>query len=151
MQSSTTTRSKTPLTVSSANTAAGGAFTKTCDVELPEISPRSRRGWARGTGEESIRRASSRPDAYTGYEHGLCSICHAEHKTVDHGDLPPGRTAPCLCALCKELFTSITAFNKHKRPSPSFGCYKPERRKLVLVDQGGWFLWANPGSRPEDI
>lgn len=123
---------------------------KTQDVELPEIK-RARGGWALyATGEESICQYHQFC-AYTGYEHGLCSICHAEHKTVDHGDLPPGRTAPCLCALCKELFTSITAFNKHKRPSPSFGCYKPERRKLVLVDQGGWFLWANPGSRPEDI
>jgi hypothetical protein len=47
------------------------------------------------------------------------------------------------------LFTSITAFNKHKRPNS--GCYRPEKRGLVLVDQKGWLLWANPGSRPDDI
>jgi hypothetical protein len=87
---------------------------------------------------------------YTGSEKHRCHICHSNtHLTNDHDELPTGRLAPCLCTRCGELFTSITAFNKHKRPD--FRCYNPEKRGLVLANQNGWFLWANPGSRPEDI
>ena len=87
--------------------------------------------------------------AFTGDEPGRCQICHALHETDDHGDYPPGRTAPCLCVMCDELFSSITAFDRHKRPN--YKCYNPERRGLILVNKNGWLIWANPGSRPEDV
>lgn len=118
-------------------------------VELPKPK-RARGGWALyKQGEDSICQYHQFC-AYTGDEPGLCQVCHAPHETEDHGDLPPKRTAPCLCAMCDELFTSKTSFNKHKRPN-LIGCYKPERRGLILVNQRGWLLWANPGSRPDDI
>jgi hypothetical protein len=102
-----------------------------------------------GTGEDSMCQ-EHQFCAYTRDEKNRCHVCHSStHLTDDHGDLPPGRLAPCLCSLCGELFTSITAFNKHKRPN--LGCYNPEKRGLILIDQRGWLLWANPGSRPEDI
>lgn len=121
---------------------------KSDTIELPKLK-RARGGWViYATGEDSIC-PYHQFCAYTGSERGRCQLCHSTHETDEHGDLPPSRTAPCLCPRCGELFTSITAFNKHKRSN--FGCYKPEKRGLVLVDQKGWLLWANPGSRPDDI
>lgn len=121
---------------------------RSATVELPKLK-RARGGWAMyGAYEDSIC-PQHQFCCYTGDEPGICSVCHADHETDEHGDLPPGRTAPCLCPRCEELFTSITAFNKHKRPNG--GCYKPEKRGLILANQRGWLLWANPGSRPEDI
>ena len=123
------------------------------DIELP-YPKRARGGWTLyTTGEDSIC-PYHRFCAFTGSEVSRCQICHGLHFTDEHGDLPPEREAPCLCSRCGELFTSITAFQKHKRPD--FRCYKPERRKLVLVELtdkygGVWQIWANPGSRPESI
>lgn len=117
-------------------------------IELPKPK-RARGGWTLyGRNEDSICQYHQFC-AFTGSEVSRCHICHGLHFTDEHGDLPPGRTAPCLCPRCAELFTSITAFNKHKRPNS--GCYNPERRGLELVNQRGWLLWANPGSRPDDI
>lgn len=88
--------------------------------------------------------------AYTGKEKDRCQTCHSTtHYTEDHGDLPPGRVQPCLCAYCAELFTSPSAFDLHQRPAGI--CRNPERRGLVLVEQNGWMLWGKPGSRPDDI
>jgi len=118
-------------------------------VELPRLK-RARGGWVMyGAYEDSICQYHQFC-CYSGDERGRCAECHSNtHLTDEHGELPPTRLAPCLCPKCGELFTSITAFNKHKRPN--FGCYNPEKRGLILVDQKGWLLWANPGSRPEDI
>ena len=123
-------------------------------VELPRIR-RARGGWALyGAYEESIC-PQHQFCCYTGDERKLCGICHSgTHPTDEHGDLPPGRTAPCLCGKCGELFTSVTGFNMHF--GRNWKCRNPERRGLVLVkqtDRNGdvWQLWAKPGSRPEDL
>ena len=92
--------------------------------------------------------------AYTGDEKHRCHICHGKHLTDEHDELPPERTAPCLCAKCGELFTSRTGFDMHFRRG--YRCGNPERRGLVLVEQTDkygtvWELWAKPGSRPDDI
>lgn len=130
---------------------------KSATIELPRLKRMPERLGGHvtyGTGEESIC-PEHQFCSYTGDEKHRCHVCHSNtHLTGDHGDLPPDRTAPCLCPKCEELFTSITAFKKHKRPN--FGCYKPERRGLVLIDQTDkygviWSIWANPGSRPDDI
>lgn len=122
---------------------------KAATVELPKLK-RARGGWVLyGRNDDSIC-PEHQFCTYSGDEPGLCRICHGQHDTDDHYDLPPGRLAPCLCSRCGELFTSITAFAKHKRPD-LVRCYKPEKRGLILANQRGWLLWANPGSRPEDI
>lgn len=114
-------------------------------LELPRIK-RARGGWAiYGTGEDSIC-PYHQFCAFTGDERNLCQICHATHPTDEHGDLPPKRLAPCLCAKCGELFTSVTGFTVHI--GPGFKCRNPERRGLVLVEQNGWSMWAKPGSPP---
>ena len=91
--------------------------------------------------------------AFTGLEPGRCATCHSNnHDTEDHGDLPPHRIRPCLCASCEELFTAITSFDMHQRPAGV--CRDPSRRGLVQVEQKDrygdvWTLWAKPGERPE--
>ncbi|HWI70132.1 MAG TPA: hypothetical protein VNS88_17500 [Nitrospiraceae bacterium] len=121
---------------------------RTATIGLPKVR-RARGGWALyGAYEESMC-PYHQFCSFTGDEPERCQICHGLHSTDKHGEIPPGRTAPCLCPMCKELFTSKTAFNKHKRPNGK--CYNPEKRGLVLVNQNDWFLWANPGSRPDDI
>jgi hypothetical protein len=89
--------------------------------------------------------------AYTGDEPDRCAECHGTFDTNGFcpcSALPPGRLSPCFCVRCEELFTSITAFDKHIHKAT--GKHRsPERVGLVLVEQNGWQLWANPGSRPE--
>jgi hypothetical protein len=84
--------------------------------------------------------------AYTGREKNRCRMCHS---TFIDGvcscmHLPPGRTKPCFCDLCGELFTAPSSFDQHQ--SPAGRCRNPERRGLVLIEQGGWTMWAKPGS-----
>jgi hypothetical protein len=123
-------------------------------IELPKPK-RARGGWViYATSEDSIC-PYHQFCAYSGSEKDRCAECHSNtHSTSEHGDLPPARTAPCLCSRCGELFTSVTGFRIH------FGvtgkCRNPERRGLILVRQKDkygtvWSLWAKPGSRPEDI
>ena len=118
-------------------------------INLPPLRRAPGGHVAYATGERSIC-----PEhdfcAYSGDEKDRCEICHSNtHLEDEHGDLPPGRTAPCLCHRCEELFTSITAFDMHQRPAGI--CRSPERRGLVLINQNGWMLWGKPGSRPDDI
>jgi hypothetical protein len=124
------------------------------NVELPRLR-RARGGWALyGAYEESVC-PYHQFCAYSGDERNRCAQCHRrDHATDEHGDLPPGRIAPCLCPRCGELFTSVTGFSMH------FGvggkCRNPEKRGLVLVEQADrwgvvWQLWAKPGSRPDDL
>jgi hypothetical protein len=127
---------------------------KTQTVELPRIR-RARGGWALyGAYEESIC-PEHQFCAYTGDERKLCGICHSNtHPTDEHGDLPPARTAPCLCRRCGELFTSVTGFNMHF--GRGYKCRNPAKRGLVLITQidrndNEWSLWAKPGSRPEGV
>jgi hypothetical protein len=86
--------------------------------------------------------------AYDGTEPDRCEFCHS---LIDDDDicacseLPPGRKSPCLCANCRELFTSLTSFDRHM---VNGRCRNPGKRGLVLVNQGGWDIWANPGSMP---
>jgi len=94
--------------------------------------------------------------AYTGDEPDRCSRCHSSndigcaHTEDGHGGLPPNRRSPALCRSCNELFSSNTSYDRHLRPlDDNRICYNPERRGLVMVEQNGWYLWANPGSRPE--
>lgn len=127
---------------------------KTDTVELPRPK-RARGGWTLYDRNEDSVCSYHQFCAFTGNEVSRCHICHGLHFTDEHGDLPPERTAPCLCSRCGELFTSITSFSRHKRPN-FVGCYNPERRGLVEVEQtdkygDDWILWANPGSRPDDI
>ena len=125
-------------------------------IELPKLKRMPQRQGGHviyGTSDESIC-PEHKFCAYTGDEVARCHICHALHFTDEHGDMPPERTAPCVCPRCGELFSSKTSFDKHKRPN--FGCYKPEKRGLILVDDTDkygtvWQIWANPGSRPDDI
>ena len=92
--------------------------------------------------------------AYAGDEKDRCARCHSDtHSTKDHGDLPPDRTAPCLCSRCGELFTAITGFDLHQVRGK---CKNPAKRGLVVVEQTDkygdvWTIWAKPGSRPDDI
>jgi hypothetical protein len=86
--------------------------------------------------------------AYTGDEPGRCPACHGRYDAdgiCPCQELPPGRHSPCLCARCRELFTSLTAFERHM---PGGVCKNPAKRGLVLVEQNGWKLWANPGTPP---
>lgn len=115
---------------------------------------RNRTGGAQVRTEETVELPAICPVhqfcAFTGDEKDRCSICHSsKHLTDDHGDLPPGRTAPCLCDRCGELFTSKTPFGIHFRPNGK--CGNPERRGLILVTKNGWLMWGKPGSRPDDI
>jgi hypothetical protein len=119
-------------------------------VELPKLR-RARNGIhvIYGAYEDSIC-PQHQFCCYTGDEVGRCSICHSSyHDTEDHGDLPPGRIAPCLCSRCGELFTSATGFSMHF--GKGWKCRNPEKRGLILVNQNGWHLWAKPGSRPENL
>jgi hypothetical protein len=116
---------------------------------------RTRGGWALyGTGEDSMCQ-QHQFCCYTGDERKLCAICHSnDHASDEHGDIPPGRIAPCLCSRCGELFTSVTGFNMHF--GRGYKCRNPARRGLVVVEQTDrngdvWSLWAKPGSRPEDV
>ena len=122
-------------------------------VELPKLR-RARGGWVLyGPGEDSVC-PYHQFCAYSGDERDRCAVCHnSKHKTEEHGDLPPGRTAPCLCGKCGELFTSITGFDLHRVRDK---CRNPAKRGLVVVEQTDlngdvWQLWAKPGSRPDDI
>ena len=89
--------------------------------------------------------------AFTGKENDRCSVCHSAYieDVCQHMTLPPGRTRPCFCDSCGELFSAISAFDMHQRPAGI--CRDPERRGLVLVEHGGWSMWAKPGTRPDDI
>jgi hypothetical protein len=119
------------------------------DVNLPALR-RARGGHViYGPGEESVC-PYHQFCAYSGDEPGRCSQCHGlldEDDICPHLDLPPGRSSPCMCVTCLEVFSSITAFVKHKGSTGK--CLNPARRKLVLVTQGDWDIWANPGTRPE--
>jgi hypothetical protein len=106
------------------------------EVELPRILRAPGGHAVYGIGQPSICPYHAYC-AYTGDEPGLCAECH---------DLPSGRTRPCFCDYCGELFTSISAFDQHQRP---YGvCRDPERRGLVQIEQNGWLLWGAPGSPP---
>jgi hypothetical protein len=86
--------------------------------------------------------------AYDGTERERCEFCHGlydDDGICPCGELPPGRKSPCQCVRCLELFTSLTAFDKHMSNGR---CRNPGKRGLVLVDQGGWDIWANPGTMP---
>jgi hypothetical protein len=123
-------------------------------VELPKLR-RARGGWVMyGAYEDSVCQYHQFC-TYSGDELGRCARCHSNtHPTNEHGDLPPDRTAPCLCSRCGELFKSRTGFDIHQT---QYGrCRNPARRGLVLVKQSDrygdiWQLWAKPGSRPDDI
>jgi hypothetical protein len=123
-------------------------------VELPKLK-RARGGWVMYGAYENSVCPYHQFCCYSGDEPNLCAQCHcSRHATEDHGDLPPGRTAPCLCARCGELFTAVTGFDMHQRPAGV--CRNPAKRGLVLVKQTDrygdtWELWAKPGSRPEDL
>jgi hypothetical protein len=86
--------------------------------------------------------------AYDGTETDRCPDCHGLYDKDDIcpcAEIPPGRKSPCLCVRCRELFTSLTSFDKHMSNGR---CRNPAKRGLVLVNQGGWDIWANPGTMP---
>lgn len=125
------------------------------DVPLPSQrlrrAPRRRGGHVLyRSGQESVC-SNHRLCAYTGKEPDRCPLCHslADYPSAgcegEHGVLPPNRTRPCYCRGCDELFSSNSAFAHHQT---SRGCRDPERRGLILVDKGGWVMWAFPGEAP---
>jgi hypothetical protein len=118
---------------------------KTTTVELPRPLRAAAGHLILGPGERSL---CPNHDfcCYDGTEEDRCGWCHGTYDAdgfCPHMDLPPNRRSPCFCVSCKELFTGITAFDKHKR---DFKCRKPERVGLVQVEQGDWVIWANPGT-----
>lgn len=121
---------------------------KSQTIELPKLS-RARSGHViYAVGEDSICQYHQFC-TYAGDEKNRCPVCHSNTGLCDDnscGGLPPGRTAPCFCSKCEELFTSRSAFDIHI--GPGFKCRNPERRGLILIDQNGWFLWGKPGSPP---
>jgi hypothetical protein len=84
--------------------------------------------------------------AYTGLEQDRCPDCHSTFidDICSCMQLPPGRTRPCFCDACGELFTGPSSFDQHQRPTGV--CRNPQKRGLVLIEQNGWSLWAKPGS-----
>ena len=128
---------------------------KTKDVNLPKLRrmPESQGGHVLyPPGADSIC-PYHRWCAYTGDEPNRCPECHRSREIgcihVGEGGLPPGRKSPCYHPFCGELFTSLTAFDKHLRPvDDDRVCRDPAKRGLVLAEQNGWFLWGNPGTRP---
>ena len=86
--------------------------------------------------------------AYDGTEPDQCAICHVsldvdcEHRT---GGMPSGKRA-AGCGDCKEVFSSNTAFDKHRR---QFSCIAPDTVGLTLVQRGDYMVWALPGEPPE--
>jgi len=123
-------------------------------VELPKLR-RAPGGWVLYETREPSVCPYHDFCAYSGDEKWCCNLCHSSlHDTEDHGDLPPHQTSPCLCASCGELFTAVSAFDKHQRPAGI--SRKPGKRGLVLIsktDRYGtvWQMWANPGERPKDM
>jgi hypothetical protein len=116
-------------------------------VELPAILRAADGHALYATGEDSVCLYHGLC-AYTGTEPDRCPECHSlidEDGICAHTELPPNRKNPCLCVACLELFTSLTAFDKHQRNGK---CRNPIKCGLVLVDQGGWILWGNPGAPP---
>jgi hypothetical protein len=68
-------------------------------------------------------------------------------------EIPPG-TSVCGCVACEEIFTSLTAFDRHQtlRPEEKGGgviCHDPATRGLVqyerVVKEETWVLWGSPG------
>jgi hypothetical protein len=110
------------------------------DIELPPLPPRE----ASQNGSRCLQHKGM--CAYTGREKDRCKICHSTFidGVCSHMELPPGRTRPCFCNGCGELFSSVSSFDTHQRPAGR--CRDPERRGLVLVDKNGWMMWASPGS-----
>lgn len=124
---------------------------KTQTIELPKLR-RARTGHViYATGEESIC-SVHQFCSFSGDERERCPNCHSNAGLCDDdacGGLPPGRTRPCFCSKCEELFTSITAFDAHIRTvNGVVKCLRPERRGLVIIEQNGWQLWGKPGSPP---
>jgi hypothetical protein len=88
--------------------------------------------------------------AYTGTEKDRCPECHStlevgcEHQK--YGGMPRG-SRPSLCRECGEIFSSNSAFDDHARLGRE--CRDPEDVGLVLIERGGYMIWALPGVRPE--
>ena len=126
------------------------------DVPLPPSprlrrAPKSRGGHVLYTSGAISLCSRHKLCAYTGTEKDRCPLCHAlaDRPSAgcegEHGVLPLGRSRPCYCRGCDELFSSNSAFDHHQT---SRGCHDPVKRGLVLVEKGGWLLWAFPGEAP---
>ncbi len=84
--------------------------------------------------------------AYDGTEQNRCQRCHASTSVgCEHnwGGIPPGKRA-CGCHACGEIFSSNTAFDRHRKGG---NCLDPEEAGLVVAERGEWTFWANPGER----
>jgi hypothetical protein len=78
-------------------------------------------------------------------------------------DLPPGRGS-CGCRGCGEVFTCLSAFDKHqilipedKRGNGGVECLDPEARGLVLYErpdkndpENPWLIWGWPANGQTD-
>lgn len=74
-------------------------------------------------------------------------------------EIPPGR-AVAGCAACEEVFTCVSAFDKHQsHTDPETGeyrtiCHDPEEAGLVMYERNVkgeiWTLWGWPAAAAED-
>ena len=73
-------------------------------------------------------------------------------------DIPAGKSV-CGCGGCKEVFTCLSAFDRHQtlRPADQGGgviCHEPSSRGLELYERSSkgeeWALWGWPASADDD-
>lgn len=65
-------------------------------------------------------------------------------------EIPAGKSV-CGCAGCGEVFTCVSAFDKHQRLTPKGNvCLDPESVGLALYERDSkgeiWSLWGWPAS-----